>query len=350
MHARRVTDLDLGEILLRELAAHLDLTAARDPKQRLAARIGDLADFGPAREDRAGDGRDDASTIQARLAFRQQRGRHLDVRRIRHRGGAALFDVLRRQRAGRFDPLRAPILGRRQRRLRLRLLERGREAIDLRNEHRLIELRERLPALHVIAGLHVDRNDPAGLPVVADRHVIARRDRACEGHARGHGLQSRRHDRNERHVALVGERHELRLRVQGAPQHGTDRQRQQHRACRQQPFAAQSRLQRLDRARVRGCGVHRAIGGEAVEPESVAPDPPHGLAVRRKRVWDVFRVRAHAEFLMLRADRIAPVRLLSRPVAVKFKRHPAQFSAGRARGRSAGDGPRRAAAREWCRE
>src|SRR2546430_10526269 len=45
-------------------------------KQRLAARIGDLADFGPAREHRAGDGRDDATTIQARLAFRERSEEH----------------------------------------------------------------------------------------------------------------------------------------------------------------------------------------------------------------------------------------------------------------------------------
>ena len=67
-----------------------------------------------------------------------------------------LLNILRRQGAGRCDRLRSAILGRGQRGLGTRLVQGGGEAIDLRNENGLVELRQHLPTLDVVAGLDGD--------------------------------------------------------------------------------------------------------------------------------------------------------------------------------------------------
>ena len=170
-----------------------------------AAGCGDLADLGVAGEHRALDRGDEARAREARLRLGQLRGDDLDVRRIGHRGRSALLDVLRGEGAGGLDALGALVLGRRQRGLRARLLERGRQAVDLLDEHRVVDLGEDLAALDVVAGLDEHGGDAAGVAFVGDLHVVARGDRAGEGDTRGDRLQRGHDDADQRDRTAVGE-------------------------------------------------------------------------------------------------------------------------------------------------
>ena len=297
-HYGGICDLHLREILLRQLAAHLDFAAARDPEQGRPARVGDLADLGAAREHCPGDRRDDARAVETRLGLRELRGHDLDVRRIRYRGGAAFLDVLGRERPGRLDALCTAILGRRQGSLRLRLLERGREPVDLRDEHGVVELREQLALAHVIAGLDVNGDDAPGVPVVADRHVVAGGNRPGERYRRGHGPKSRRHDGDERDVTLLGERHDRRLVAQRAEEQRADDERRADGCGAEHVLAEPPGLDGSRLGRELRRGPRRALRNDAVESGPIAADPGDVLVLGFGGAHDDrFRVSGHADFL-----------------------------------------------------
>ncbi len=71
--------------------------------------------------------------------------------------------------------------------LRLRFFHGGGEAIELRAEHGFVEAREHLTLLHAIAGFDEHGGDAAAFAFGADRHVVARVDRAGEGDRRRDG-------------------------------------------------------------------------------------------------------------------------------------------------------------------
>ena len=77
--------------------------------------------------------------------------------------------------------------------------------MHLLNQHRIVDLGEHLPALHVIASLDVNRDDSSGVPFVGDGHVIACGDGAGEGDTRHHGLASRHDDTHHGNIAAVGQ-------------------------------------------------------------------------------------------------------------------------------------------------
>ena len=90
------------------------------------------------------------------LGFGELRRRHFDLGVGGHRGRAPLFDVLLRQRAGRFHALRTAVFGRRELRIRPRFIERGGQPRHLRLQNGFIDLRKQLTCFDVITGFDID--------------------------------------------------------------------------------------------------------------------------------------------------------------------------------------------------
>ena len=157
----------------------------------------DLADLGIAYEYRAVNRGDHSCAIQASLVLGELRSNDFDVGFVGHGGCMPLLNILGRQGACRRDRLRTPVFGCRQGSLGACLLQRGGQAVHLRDEDRLIELRQHLPAFDVVASLDIDGDDPAGVAVDADRHVVARGNRAREGDVRGDCGDARGHDAHQ---------------------------------------------------------------------------------------------------------------------------------------------------------
>ena len=107
----RLPGLHLRKVLLRDLPSHLDLTTALDAKQGIATRVGDLPDLGPPGQHDAVHRCGEARAAETCLRLGELRGDDLDVGCIGDRSGAALLDVLGRERTRSGHAFRALIFG-----------------------------------------------------------------------------------------------------------------------------------------------------------------------------------------------------------------------------------------------
>jgi len=175
-NGRGLAGFHLRQVLLGDLPAHLNLAATGDAEQDLTTRVCDLTGLGLARQHpcpstgaamrvRARRACASASCAATTLTFAAS------VTAVARR----FSTVFRGQSACGFDSLGAPVLGSRQRRLGACLLERSRETVDLLHQDRVVDLRQQLATLDVVAGLDVHGQDPPGIALVGDRHVVARR-------------------------------------------------------------------------------------------------------------------------------------------------------------------------------
>jgi len=137
---------------------------------------------------------------KARLRFGQLSGGDFDLGRGGQPGGLATLRFLGRQSAGSADRLRTAIFRIGELGLGSRLLERRLEIGHLRFQHRDIQTRQHLAALHVVAGLNINRRDASGIAFDADGHVISRGNGANDAYRRrqaahadlGHGYRRNR--------------------------------------------------------------------------------------------------------------------------------------------------------------
>ena len=120
------------------------------------------------------------------LVLTELRGRDAHLSGRGHRRGSALFDIFLRQCAGGLHALGTLVFRISQSGIGFGLLKRRGEPFHLRLEDGLIQLRQQLPGLHMVADLHIDRRNAARFPVGADGYVVARVDGAGEGHRGGH--------------------------------------------------------------------------------------------------------------------------------------------------------------------
>jgi hypothetical protein len=174
-------DLHAGEILFGDLAAHLDLRAAREPEEWLAARHGGLPDFRGAREHDAVGRCTNLRAPKPGLGFCKLCRRDLRTRRIGDRGRAAALDLFGGQGTGCFYALGALVFRLRKRSLRFRLFDGRAQLVHLRVDHGLIEARQHLALLDRVARFDEHGDDAAAFTLGADGHVVARGDRAGEG-------------------------------------------------------------------------------------------------------------------------------------------------------------------------
>ncbi len=184
-------------------------------------------------------------------------------------------DFFSGQRAGGFDSLGAAVFGRRQRRLRLRFLQRSGKTIELGAQHRFVDSRQHLAALHAIARFHQHGRETAAFAFRADGHVVTGVDGAGEAHRGGHGLYARRHDADERQLRLREHRCGRRLRRHGVacPEKRGDEHGRNDGADDPSPWVVPDAVAHADGRRCHRCG--RFGSGRCSVRKTVPGDPGH---------------------------------------------------------------------------
>src|SRR6185312_3037861 len=121
-----------SEILLRNLATHLDFTTAGETEEGISTGAGRLPNLRLACENDPIRRCYYSGSREPRLRLRKHRSRYLHARIVSYRCRAAFLDVFSRERSSGFDAFGAPIFRCGQCGLRARLVERSGEPVHLR--------------------------------------------------------------------------------------------------------------------------------------------------------------------------------------------------------------------------
>ena len=178
---RRHSDVNEGEVLLRELRPHFHLAALGEPEERARSRADDLADLDVAGEDQAAAG---ATTLswpiwragRAKLCLRDA---HLRISGVAR--GLLGVDLRLGDEAAALERDGALVIRLRQRGIGPRSLDLRGELRRLLRLHRAVDDGEHLARTDPAAGIDEDPDDAAALAGDPDRLVALGGERAAGG-------------------------------------------------------------------------------------------------------------------------------------------------------------------------